>query len=211
MELEINCLTNELKKIINDKNKYSSETILYALGLIEIISLINKINIMPLNFIKYLNKIRENINCYIDFEYLNYICKNKKKIFIKETSTLCNSSSSTGSLISNNLDDEIENMLKDDLVLLNELIENEEKLLNIDEYGKINNKILKLIKIFFDLLDFNKDGYICALDAIKIIKINKKYPLLFVSNFEKKIVDLLIADVDNKIDFFLFNKYLLDY
>src|SRR5437868_6646693 len=125
MELNIDCITNELNKIIINKNKYSNEIVLYALGLIELVFIINKINILPFEFIKYLRKIKNNINCYIDLEYFNYIYKNKKKIFIKEASPL--NSSSSSSLISGNLNDEVEKMLRDDSIKINEIMENEKK------------------------------------------------------------------------------------
>ena len=209
MELNINCINKELKRIILNKNKYSTEVILYALGAIELIFQIKKINIIPIKFIKYLKKIKDNMNCYIDFQYLNYISKNKKKIFIKDNSIQLSNSSSSSSSSSSNLNNKIQKMLKEDSILLKKIIKKEKKSLKMDDYGRIDNYIIKLIKMLFDLLDFNRDGYISALDAIQILKINKKNPFILQNNFDKIIVDLLVFEMNNKIDFYDFYKYII--
>jgi hypothetical protein len=206
MELNISCIIDELFNIVKDHHNYSTDVVLYSLGLIELVDIVNNINLLPIEFIKYLKKIKNSIKCYIDFDYLYYFYKNKKSVYIQNINL---SSSSSFSSISN-LDHEIENMIKDDTQLVNEIVDYENNLLKIDDYGKINKGLLKIVKLLFDLFDFNQDGYISALDTIKILEINGHYPLLLDCNFERKIVKLL-AKENNKVNFLIFYDHLIGF
>jgi len=57
MELNISCIIDELFNIVKDHHNYSTDVVLYSLGLIELVDIVNNINLLPIEFIKYLKKI----------------------------------------------------------------------------------------------------------------------------------------------------------
>lgn len=205
MELDINHIDKELNNIIDNKKVYNNKIILHALAMIELITITKETNLITYKFIEYLNYLKCYIKCYIDFDFLFYVCNHKEKVIIKDNFINdFDENSSTLSLSSNeDLDHRINKMLRDDSCLLNEIIQDDEFL----KYEEFDKKILKLSKRLFNLIDVDRDGYISALDALHILKITKKYPLLFENNFDDMIVSLLTSK--NKITFDVFLKYLL--
>ncbi|QKF94228.1 EF-hand domain-containing protein [Fadolivirus algeromassiliense] len=205
MELDIDHISKELKHIITNKRIYNNKIVLHALAVIELITITQETNIISYKFIKYLTYLKHYMKCYIDFDFLYYLYNHKEKIIIKNNLSLSTSSCSSSS--SENLNTKIEKMFVDDSILLNEII-NDSNIFKNDEYGEMDKRVIKLSKRLFNLIDVDKDGYISALDALHIMEITKKYPLLGESNFDDTIVYLLTSDSHNKITFDIFMKWL---
>lgn len=215
MELDMNCINRELNYIITNKKRYNSDIILYAMATLELISTTKNTKMVSFKFIKLLTYLRKYLNCSIDFDVLTYLCNCKKNIIVQSPNTSSNSSnsdltlSSSDSISSINSDDlnaKIDNMVYHDTNMLHEIINKEEKILQHDQYGFVDKKLLTLTKKLFNLIDSDKDGYISALDAIHILEISKKYPLIFENNFDDTIVELL--SINKKVDFYSFFKHL---
>lgn len=196
MEINIGCINNELRQIISNKKKYNNEIILHALATLELLTVSKETNVISYEMVKLLTYLREFMRCYIDFDLLNYVSNNNKKITFIDTlqDKLGSSDSSTQSI-----NTKINKMITEDTNMMKNIIEN--KLTDFDIYGSIDIKTLELSKKLFNILDADKDGYISALDAIRILKICKKYPLAFENNFDDTIVYLLTSQNDNKMDF----------
>lgn len=211
MELDIDFINKELKNIVNNKKIYTNDIILHALATIELITITKQTNLISYKFIQFLNYLKQYIKCYIDFDFLLYAYNNKKNIIIKEnglsTSTSSFSSNSSGES-NQDLNDKIDKMLKNESILLNEIVK-DNVILKKDDYGDIDKKVLKLSKRLFNILDIDNDGYISALDALHIIEITKKYPLLFENNFDDTLIYLLTSENYNKINFDVFFMNLL--
>jgi len=220
MYLNINCINIELNNIIKNSSKHNNKTILYALAAIELINIMKNTKKVIYEFIKIMEYLKNKVNCYIDFEFLEYVYKNNKNV------TLCdnNIESSEFGLLGNKLSDaiydndivfdelsfstnklfdHIDYMLKGDTFLLNTII-NKNVLYIDDEYGEVNEPIIKISKKLFDMFDRDNDGYINASDVLYIMKIHKKHVLMLEHDFFDKISQLLITG--NKIDFVQFFK-----
>lgn len=208
MELDINHIDKELQNIVVNKKTYNNEIILHALGMIELITITKETKLITYKFIKYLNYLKHYIKCYIDFDFLFYVCNHKEKVIIKNNLNISCTSLTSSSSSNDDLSDRINKMLKNDSSLLNELVRDDE-IFKQDIYGEIDKKVLKLSKRLFNILDVDKDGFISALDALHIIEITKRYPLLLDNNFDDTIVYLLTSDLHNKITFDVFFKNLL--
>ena len=209
MELDIKCINKELNLIISDKKKYCNEVILYALATLELISNTKTTNVISYKFIKFLTYIKTYLNCSIDFDFINYLYTYQKNVIVDDHHNLTDSSNTSSSDSSNDdIQSKIEEMIKNDSHLLCELLEKETKALDKDLYGPIDKKTLNLIKRLFNVLDVDQDGYISALDAVHILEITKKYPLIFEHNFDDTIVDLLTSNREKKIDFYSFYRNL---
>lgn len=207
MELDIKCIDKELNLIISNKKKYCTDVILYALATLELIANIKTTNVISYKFIKFLTYLKNYLECSIDFDFIQYLCNYQKNVIITENSS--NESSLLSSMSDSFTEDiqtKIDDMIFNDSTVLHELIEKEITQINKDIYGPIDKKTLNLTKRLFNILDFDKDGYISALDAIHILEIIKKYPLMFENNFDDTIVDLLTSDFNKKIDFSSFFK-----
>ena len=211
MDLDIKCINKELTSIISNKGKYCNKVILYALATLELISNTKTNNVISFKFIKLLTYLKNYLNCTIDFDYINYLTSYQKSIILHDTTSSNSSPSELLYSSSDSMDDiqtKIDEMIKNDSKLLQELIEKEARVLDKDIYGPIDKSTLNLIKRLFNILDVDQDGYISALDTIHILEIIKKYPLIFEHNFDDTIVELLTSDIDKKIDFYSFYKNL---
>lgn len=217
INLDIRCVIREVNKIISNYKKHDTEITLYALGILEIISLAKITNNLSQKIIKYLRFIKNYINCHIDFELLNYIIRNNKKIKLKEDISYDNISSASSSLSSSSnsilsesfdLDEKIAEMLKSDSLYVNKIIDESEYKIN-DDYGTVDIVTINLSKKLFSLLDRNKDGYISASDAIEIIEMSKKNPLIFEFSFSNTMIQLLISQTNNRINFDIFFEYFI--
>jgi len=211
MELDVNCINRELNYIIANKKKYNSEVILYAMATLELISVTKNTSMVSFKFIKLLTYLQSYLNCSIDFDVLTYLYNCKKNIIIQSPNSSPNSSVSEISVSStssseNDLNVNIEKMIQQDTYILHEIIEKEERILHDDQYGLIDKKLLTVTKKLFHLIDNDKDGYISALDALHILEIGKKYPLIFENNFDDTIVELLT--IHKKVDYYSFFKHL---
>jgi len=198
VNMDFDCIHTELNKIIKNRKRYSSRIILYALAAIELIST----KIISNDLIKLLENLKEYLDCYIDFELLTYYVIHKKSITLTER---VNRESND-----DDLDQEIDNfddLLKKDMLLFNSIVGNDES--NYDEYGEIGCDVINASRELFNLLDQNGDGYISAVDALYISKVNKEHPLILDSNFDDTIIDLLTSDTNVRIDFSLFLTYLI--
>lgn len=211
--INLECIMIEISKIINkfDLNKFNCNILLYCLGIQESIKIIKMNKRITNEFIFILQKIEKYIVCDIDINFYIYLKKNDVDIDIDnvnlDMSVSSSTSSSTDSL---NLNTKIEKMLQKDMILLNNLIESNNVSNNAssDMYGKINSETINLSKKIFNYLDHNKDGFISALDAIKLIDRAKKNPLIFEFDINVILVKLLIL-FDNKIDFDNFFTYFI--
>ena len=195
MEININYIHNELNIIITDNKKHTGKTVLYALAALEIISIIQNTYIIPFQFIKILNYLKNYMNFYIDFDFLLYVYENKRKVILKH-----NADEELEEFEQSNIFDNINDMLKKDAEILNSIINNNNT--TNDEYGKIDKNVIKLSKKLFNIIDKDKDGYISALDILHLIKICNKYILVFENNFIDTMTQILI--VHRKIDYYLF-------
>jgi len=234
--MDIGCIENELKLIINrKKNVSSSKIIIYAFALIELIDKIKETHSIPNNFIKYIEIIKNDINCNIDINFLKVIknnedtiiaifsksCNNKdlkdSKYSLSSSSSISSSyssnstysshSSSSSSVIDQSIDKKIQKMLKEDA-------EKIEKIINMDdnnENDNDDNELIRKAKILFDKFDKENDGILSAEDIIKIIEFNEKYPLVFPSNVEDTFAYLLIVNFfsNEKITFRQFLEHFL--
>jgi len=193
MEININCISNELNIIMNKHKDYNSKIILYVLAAQELIIIIKKTHMVPFAFLKIMRHLRNYVNCYIDFDFLFYVSHNNKKI------TWCDKFK----LLSSDNSADIYDMLQKDSELLNNIIDN-----NIygDEYGTIDKDVIDISKRLFNIMDRDKDGYINALDVLYISNICEKYVLVFENNF----IDIMIETLINHkfIDFYMFFKHL---
>lgn len=210
MDFDINCINIELNNIVKNNKRHNNITILYALAAIEFINIMRKTHNVVYDFIKIMEHLKEQMNCYIDFNFLKYVFEHKKKIIfcdnditiLSDNFNSFDSFDSFDSLDENKLSDRIKNMLKDDAFLLNTIIDKNTFDFTYDEYGKIDKSVIKLSKKLFDILDKDKDGYINALDVLHIIKMYEKYILLFEYNFIDEILQMLV--MNGKLDFNLF-------
>ena len=206
MNFDINCINIELNNIIKNNKKHNNITILYALAAIEFINIMKKTNNIIYDFIKIMEYLKEQINCYIDFNFLKYVFEHKKKIIFYGDNIADSLSDNFDSYDSLKLSECIDNMLKDDAFLLNTIINKNVFDFTYDEYdeydGMIDKSVIKLSKRLFDILDKDKDGYINALDTLYIMEMYEKYILLFEYNFIDEILQILI--INGKLDFNLF-------
>ena len=208
MELDIKCINKELNLIISDKKKYCNEVILYALATLELISNTKTTNVISYKFIKFLTYIKNYLNCSVDFDFINYLYTYQKNVIVDDHVSSESLNSLSSDSYGDDIQEKIEEMIKNDSHILCELIEKEARTLDKDTYGPIDKKTLNLIKRLFNILDVDKDGYISALDAIRILEISKKYSLIFEYNFDDTIVELLTTSKERKIDFYSFYKNL---
>lgn len=185
MEIDINHINNELNIIINNK-KHTHKIILYALAALELISIIQNTHIIPLKFIKIMEYLKSYMDCYIDFDLLLYIHENKKKVVLNQD------------FESSNIFDRIDDMLREDAEILNTFIGD----INKDEYGTIDENVIRITKKLFNIIDNDKDGYIGALDILNLIEICNKYILVFENNFIDALVQILV--IRKRIDYYLF-------
>lgn len=208
INIDIRCVDDELRNIILNKKKYNNKIILYALACIELIEIIKIEKKIPKKIIKYLNILKDYINCYIDFDFLNHLSKNKITVIIEnnDINNIINSDSS------NSLDfnEKLDIMITDDTNMVIELSEGNGKLINYDYYDQDIDPMTKIqAKKLFNLLDKNKDGVISALDAIYINELALHHPLIFNQQFDELIINLLTSGKNNKIDFNLFLDYFI--
>lgn len=205
MDLNIDCINIELNNIIRNVNKkHNHKTILHALVAIDCIDMIYKTHKIVYNFIQALKYLKNKIDCYIDFEFLEYAYHNKKKIILYESDIITQFDSK---LIYAPLHDCIDNMLKSDALLLNAIINESVSDIVYDEYGEVDDFTVQLLKKLFKLLDRDRDGYINALDALHIIEMHEKYILVFEHNFIDNVLQILI--INGKLDFNTFFKNVL--
>jgi hypothetical protein len=223
--MNINCIKREVNLIINSKNKYSNETILYALAVLELIYIIKSTITIPSKFIEYISILKKYINCNINYDFIRYLQKDKHKLYSfinppnAEDSNSSNSpsrsSSDIGSYISSkstaSMDELVNELLKRDEQVINEIMSDQldynhknkkYKHINGNNYNLSSKDLIKQSKIFFNMIDIDGDGYISANDTIEILKFNRKNPLIFPFDLVG-IVIYLLKD-GNKIDFNLF-------
>lgn len=198
IDVNITCIDNELKRIIHYKKHYDCVIILYALATLELIILMKSNNQIHKDFIRFLNVLSECMNCYIDFNFYNYLYNNNVIVMIKYDELESSSSSSWDMDFS----DRINNMIEKDSIVVNTLINSQNNAFN-DEFGLIDSDLINSFKKLFDLIDYDKDGYISALDAIRLHEISLKYAIIFDYNINSIIINLLTSD-NNKIDFIRF-------
>ena len=183
MRDNINNIVNEVNIIIKNKNKYNVKTILYALGVREQIETMKSTCIIDPIFIQLLEYLKSYISCYIDMDLLKYVCLHKKKIILPDESlTSSNGTNSSASSSQEDLNGAIEKMIISDSIAVNKIIESS------------NDKSKQLFaEKIFNLLDFDKNGYITALDII-----NSKISL--ETSYMIPLIDCLIKD-PNGVDF----------
>lgn len=203
IKLDISHIYNELNIIITNNKKYLSETILYAIAALEIVNIIEDENIIPFKFIEIMQYLKQYVNCYIDFDLITYICKTNKLVSIDLDK---NNYIEKIYDRSYNIYTEIEDMLKKDNEMLNNIINEKEDNDEIDEYGKIDKNVIFISKRLFDLIDKNKMGYLTALDILRLLNINNDFILLLNDNFYNDMIYILLRD--KKIDYNSFIKYL---
>lgn len=190
MNVNVCCISDELTRIINNKNKYGCDVVLYCLSLKELIVQMKRNNNVSQLFIDYLTIIKQHMNCEIDFDFFTFICINIKQVTFtdNEISSMSSSYSSSGS---DDLETKITRMLKNDSLLIKDLYDKGEKCLD---------KNLSLTKQLFNLLDKDEDGHISACDIITTLHISKN--MIFKHPFKSTAINLLIQY--GKIDFDVF-------
>lgn len=206
MDFDISHIYNELNIIINDSKKYSLKIILYVAAALEIINnlsdvLSNNERVIPYKFIKIMKYLREYVNCYIDFELIIYLCETQQIVNFRIKEEIIDDKQFGKQL---NIHEAIEDMLIKDTNLLNAIIYSDH--LN-NKYKKIDKNVILLSKKLFKLIDKDDNGYLTALDILKLFKISNKRILLFDIDFFNTMAEMLI--INKKIDYYLFLKYLL--
>lgn len=189
MELNISCIGNELNTIIDAHTQYTNDIILRALAAKELINIIKKTFRIPINFIQIIDYLKNYIDCYIDFDFLLYISRNNKKVILNNDPN-----------DSENLFDKINDMIKKDTELLHDIIGDFKN----DEYGKIDKDIIAITRKLFDLIDKDKDGYINALDLLRIS--NMEYILILESDFINIMTKILV--LHGCVDYHSFHRKL---
>ncbi len=209
MKLDISCIYNELNIIINNSTKYSPEIILHVITALELINNLLHVpsddkHIIPYKFIEIIKYLSKYINCYIDFDLITYLCETKKKVcFYLNKDIITNKHCD----IQFDIYTAIEDMLIKDNKLLNTIIyDNQFKNQFSDKYGKIDKNVILLSKKLFNSIDKNKNGYLTALDILKLFEISRKRILLFNSEFFDIMTNILI--MEKKIYYYSFLKYL---
>lgn len=208
MELDISCVYCEIIRIIESKEKYTIDILLYSLGIREIIHEIKQCYIIPFKFIKFISYISSHIECFLDFSLLEHLCRNEievKIIFDKYESY--DNISSSGS--DSDLNDRINKMLVRDAIEINDLINNNFwQNIKDDEYGEISEELILSSKKLFEKLDRNRDGYISATDIIYLYEFQITHPFILNFNFYE-IFTILLTTNNNKIDFHKFMIYFV--
>ncbi len=194
MELNFTCINSEISNIIHSRRTYDYYIVLICLVIKDLIKNTKESHELSKNLITYLLRIKDYIDCYVDYDLLVFIYENKKYVTIIDNSELFNINLS-GSLSSSgeDLDFKIIKMLKEDAIILNKLYE----LYNIN-----NNKNL-LARYIFNLIDSNNDGLISAQDILAMVCNNELFAH-YNDEFKSSIVNLLALNQTNKINFELF-------
>lgn len=186
MKININYISAELNNIINKYTEYPYKIVLYCLAAQEIIYIIRKTNNIPIMFIKIIEHLKKYLNCYIDFDLLLYVSKNNKKIVLEED-------------IYDDLAERIQDMLVEDSILLDNIISNN---IQKDAYGKVRKNVSNIAHKLFNNMDQNKDGYITAIDIVRISNMCDKYTLIFEHNFIQTMTYILVKK--KYIDYYTF-------
>jgi Ca2+-binding EF-hand superfamily protein len=199
MELNFTCINGEISTIINNKNKYNSYIVLICLALKELVLKIKETFLISSDFIMYLTHIREYIQCDINFNLLAYLCNNKKIIKMIDNSELFNPNLSYSiSSSSDDLENKITKMLYNDLTIINKI------------YNLYNNDDINIIaKNIFDMVDYDSDGIISALDLLIVVNNNSNSnninsDTILTDDFVNSIINLLLHNSCDKITFELF-------
>ena len=184
MNLDLSCISGEVYNIINNRKKHDCYVVLMCFGIREIMSTIKQIKLIPAKFIMYLTYMENYIQCYIDFDLLEYLHNNKIFVTIIDNNDFLSLSNSISSSSSDEFETKITKMLVNDSNTVNKL--NESK----------NNIFTESL---FNEIDTNNDGLITAIDILNIID-NERF--IFNDAFINKITNLLY-DCD-KISYELF-------
>ena len=219
IDIRMDHVRNEIDIIMKNKKRYDNRIVLYTLALTEWMNIIEKSKRISLEFIRVLRILKSSINCHIDFDILEYLCKKNMDVVFtygEEVYPLTRSKGSTESSLSTSTDgtnmsdiyvnDRITKMVKDDTEKLVSLMSPTIDVKN-DDYGIVDSKTLSLSKEIFNLIDGDKDGKISAIEAIRIIELSKKVPLVFEFDIEEVFVQLLVSS--KPIDFYKFHILLV--
>ena len=117
MNVNISYINIELNKIIQNTDlEYDNKIILYALIAIKYMKDMCKTNKVSYDFIKIMKHLKEQIKCYVDFEFFEYAWKNNKKIRFCDHgfNGKVNKSLSSNNYLTNGLTNNIDKMLKKD-------------------------------------------------------------------------------------------------
>jgi hypothetical protein len=156
----------------------------------------NETHTISQNFIIYLEYIQEYIQCNIDFELLMYLSNNKNEIKIIDNSELFANLSFSVSSSSDDLENKITKMLQNDIAIINKIV---------DLYN--NNDMNIIAKNIFDMLDYDEDEAISALDLLIAVDNNSENNNdnpIFTYDFINSIINLLINNSCEKIPFDIF-------
>lgn len=193
MELNFTCISGEISNIINNRKKYNPYISLICLALKEMITKINDTHILSTEFVTYLTFVKEYIQCDIDFDLLTYLCNNDKYVNISDSAeSLYSNLSYSISSSSDDLDNKITKMLINDFETVNKISQSRAR----------NNNINVTAKNVFDIIDYDNDGMISALDLLITIDNNKKITLK--EDFINSMINILITYSHDKIHFNIF-------
>lgn len=198
MKLDISFLVSKLNYILKNHKKYKSKIVLYALGASELLNesiLDEKISPQLVEILLYINS-RVKIN-FAKFYNLN---SNQQIIIIEYDGLFGYDGFNT--LSEENIEDKIDEMIKNDKKFLDKLIDDEQNF-----NTNCNDNIYLLTNQLFNFIDYDENGHITAMDIINILDMCNRYLLVFEFNFINLVVELLLVYV--KIDFINFYKFFI--
>lgn len=207
MILDISFLVSKLNYILKNHKKYKSKIILYVLGASELLNdsiLDETISPQLIDILFYINNHLDDVNIK-----KFYNLDQSKHVFIVGYNDLFGYDSSN-KFSPENIEEKIDEMIKNDKKLLNKLIDDEH---NINSSLSDNNNddssdiVYLLASKLFNIIDYDGNGYITAMDVINILNICNWYPLLSEFNFINLVIELLL--VYTKIDFINFYNFFI--
>lgn len=193
MDINLTCINSELSSIINHRKNYDYYIVLLCLVVKEYIMEMKTNKIISGEFIKYLSYVKDYLKCDIDFRLLINLCDNNIDVNIIDNSLLYSASLSSSLSSSDDMDNKITKILKQDSSSINKIY----------ELYNVHNDKHTLANCVFKIIDIDNDGYISALDILIMLHDNIDEPFID-DDFKYSIINLLATNQCNAINFDMF-------